>query len=190
MMNKISKSIDESSKIIQNIIFQKKELEKTISIIVKCLKNNHKVVIFGNGGSAADAQHIAGELIGRFKKERKSFAAIALTTDTSIITALANDYSFDDIFQRQCEGLVQKGDVVIGISTSGNSINVIRGLKMAKKKGAWTVGLLGKGGKTKKIVDISLTVNSTSTPKIQEAHRVMYHIICEEVEKKLVTILN
>lgn len=129
----IEKSILESSKVIKNSNSQIKEIEKSIKVIIECLKNGKKIVIFGNGGSAADAQHIVAEFIGRFKLERKCLPAIALTSNTSILTALANDYSFDSIFSRQCEGLVEKGDVVIGISTSGNSTNVKKGLVASKK---------------------------------------------------------
>jgi len=175
-----------SSEYIKKSVSLTDEIEKVIYAIIKCLKNGNKVVLFGNGGSAADAQHIAAELIGKFKINRSSYPAIALTTDSSIITSLSNDYSFDIIFSRQCEGLVQKGDVVIGISTSGNSVNVKKGLEIAKKKGAVTIGLLGsKGGTIKKLVDIPIIVNSSSTPRIQEVHRTIYHIICDMVEKNL-----
>ena len=181
----IEKSILESSKVIKNSNFQIKEIEKSIKVITESLKNGKKIVIFGNGGSAADAQHIVAEFIGRFKLERKCLPAIALTSNTSILTALANDYSFDSIFSRQCEGLVEEGDVVIGISTSGNSTNVKKGLVASKKIGAVTIGLLGsKGGSIGKICDISIIIKSSSTPRIQEAHRTIYHIICEEVEKE------
>lgn len=162
------------------------QIEKAINAITKCLSGGNKVILFGNGGSAADAQHIAAELIGKFKLERKSYPAIALTTDTSSLTALANDYSFDIVFSRQCEGLVNQNDVVIGISTSGNSTNVKVGLETAKKKGAILIGLLGsKGGNIGKLVDIPIIIDSSSTPRIQEAHRTIYHIICEEVEKAM-----
>lgn len=162
------------------------EIKQTIINIEKCLKKNKKIILFGNGGSAADAQHIAAEFIGRFLLERKSYPAIALTSNSSTITALANDYSFDVSFSRQCESLVNSGDIVIGISTSGNSKNVLDALKTSQKKGAITIGLLGNnGGKMKKLVDIPLIVKSNSTPRIQEAHRLIYHIICELVEKKL-----
>jgi len=172
-----------------NLILNSTNLSAQISVaidkIIKCLKRGNKIILFGNGGSAADAQHIAAELIGRFQKERKSLPAISLTTDSSIITSLANDYSFDIVFSRQCESLVSKGDVVIGISTSGKSQNVLEGLKMAKKKGAHTIGLLGNdGGVIKKHVDVPITVSSTSTARIQEVHRVIYHIVCEIVEKE------
>jgi len=185
LRNSINKTISESSKIILESSNQIKEIEQTIEKITKCLKNGKKIIIFGNGGSAADAQHIVAEFIGRFKLERKTLPAIALTSNSSIITALANDYSYDTIFSRQCEGLVQKGDIVIGISTSGKSLNVKKGLTVSKKKGAITIGLLGnKGGIIRKICDIPIIVNSSSTPRIQEVHRMIYHIICEEVEKE------
>lgn len=186
LKNSIEKSVLESSKIIQRILENSTEIERVIQEIKKCLKNNKKIVIFGNGGSAADAQHIVAEFIGRFLQERKSLPAIALTSNSSIITALANDYAYDKIFSRQCEGLVEKGDVVIGISTSGNSKNVQNGLVSSKKKGAITIGLLGSnGGKIRKTCDIPIIVNSSSTPRIQEAHRTIYHIICDEVEKEI-----
>lgn len=183
---KIKKTILESSEIIKNSLMCVNEIEKTIRVLTKCIKNGNKVVIFGNGGSATDAQHIAAELVGRFGRDRKSFPAIALTSDTAIITSIANDYSFDSIFSRQCESLVSQGDVVIGISTSGQSKNVRNGLISAKKKGATTVGLLGnKGGNMKNLVDIAIIAESPSTPRIQEVHRTIYHIICEIVENNL-----
>lgn len=186
LQSNLKKSILESSKIIRDSLRLAPQIEKSIHIIVNCILKGNKVILFGNGGSAADAQHIAAELIGRFQINRPSYPAIALTTDSSIITSLSNDYSFDIVFSRQCESLVQRGDVVIGISTSGNSINVKKGIYTAKKKGAITIGLLGsKGGTIKKIVDIPIVINSSSTPRIQEAHRTIYHIICEVVEKNL-----
>ena len=118
MKEKIEKMVRESSEIIESVITSSVEIEKAIKIITSCIKSGNKIIIFGNGGSAADAQHIAAEFIGRYKLERQSFPAISLTTDTSILTAISNDYSFDTVFSRQCEGLVSKGDVVIGISTS------------------------------------------------------------------------
>ena len=186
MKKEIEEKILRSSSIIKESISLSSDIEEAITIIVNCLKNGNKIILFGNGGSAADSQHIAAELIGRFKLERKSFPAIALTTDSSILTSLSNDYSFDTVFSRQCEGLVKDGDVIIGISTSGNSKNVYNGLITAKKFGGYTIGLLGnEGGSISKIVDISIIVDSKSTPRIQEAHRTIYHIICELVEKKL-----
>ena len=182
----IQKIISESSSLIQSSISLSDKIELVVNEIVECLKKGNKIIIFGNGGSAADAQHIAAELIGRFQKERESLPAISLTTDSSIITSLANDYSFDVVFSRQCESLVLKGDVVLGISTSGNSKNVENGIVTSKKKGATTIGLLGgDGGTIKNVVDISIEIPSRSTARIQEVHRVVYHIICDLVEKKL-----
>jgi D-sedoheptulose 7-phosphate isomerase len=162
------------------------EINSAVQLIINSIQNGNKLIIFGNGGSAADAQHIAAELIGRFKLERKSFPAIALTTDSSILTSLGNDYSFDVIFSRQCESLVVEGDVVMGISTSGNSKNVELGMITAQKRGAKTIGLLGNnGGSIKNYVDIPIIIDSSLTPRIQEVHRVIYHIICDIVEQKL-----
>ena len=180
--NKILDSSESIKKSIENI----PEIIRIIESITKSLKKGNKIILFGNGGSAADAQHIAAELVGRFGYDRKSLPAISLTTDTSVITSIGNDYSFEKIFSRQCESLVNKGDVVVGISTSGNSINVKNGLLVSKRKGAKTVGFLGhKGGHIKNIVDIPLIVNSNSTPRIQEVHRTAAHIICEMVEKNI-----
>ena len=185
--NQIKKTITESSNLILNSISLSGKIEESINEIIKCFKRGNKVIIFGNGGSAADAQHIVAEFIGRFQKERKSLPAISLTTDSSIITSLANDYSYDIVFSRQCESLVSKGDIVIGISTSGKSKNVEEGIKTAKKKGAITIGLLGgDGGTIKNMVDISIIVPSTNTARIQEVHRVIYHIICHFVEEELI----
>ena len=182
----IKNQITESVKVIQDIEHLEIDIKNVSKQIVNCIKNGKKIIIFGNGGSAADAQHIAAEFIGRFKEERSSFPAISLTTDTSVLTSLSNDYSNDIIFSRQCEGLVNLDDVVLGISTSGNSINVKKALAVSKSRGAITIGLLGNnGGAIKEITDFSLIVNSSITSKIQEAHRVIYHIICQMVEEKL-----
>ena len=182
----IEKILKESSELILNSNFLISDIIRCVDIITHSLKKGNKIILFGNGGSAADAQHIAAEFIGRFNIERKSLPAIALTTDSSILTSISNDYSFDTVFSRQCESLVSKGDVVIGISTSGNSKNVLNALKICKKRGAKTIGLLGnKGGTIIKFVDYSLTVNSKSTPRIQEVHRVVSHLICDLVEKNI-----
>lgn len=183
--DQIKKIMTESSSLILNSINLSEKIEESINEIIKCFKRGNKIIVFGNGGSAADAQHIVAEFIGRFQKERKSLPAISLTTDSSIITSLANDYSYDIVFSRQCESLVSKGDVVIGISTSGKSKNVEKGIKTAKKKGAITIGLLGgDGGTIKNSTDISIVIPSTNTARIQEVHRVIYHIICDVVEKE------
>ena len=188
-MNSISeeiiKTIRESSNIILSAKNLSEKIDEAINEIIKCFSAGNKIIIFGNGGSAADAQHIVAEFIGRFQKERKSLPAIALTTDSSILTSLSNDYSYDVVFSRQCESLVSKGDIVIGISTSGKSKNVEEGIKTAKNLGAITIGLLGgEGGIISKIVDIPIIVESTNTARIQEVHRVIYHIICGIVERE------
>ena len=181
----IKNTIRESSNIILSSENLAEKIEKAINEIIKCFSTGNKIIIFGNGGSAADAQHIVAEFIGRFQKERKSLPAIALTTDSSIITSLSNDYSYDIVFSRQCESLVLKGDVVIGISTSGNSKNVLEGIKTAKSLGAITIALLGgNGGIISNNVDIPIIVESTNTARIQEVHRVIYHIICGIVESE------
>ena len=181
--NYIKQIFDEISQLINNSNKLEPGITNCINIIEECLKKGGKIILFGNGGSAADAQHIAAEFVGRFNMERKSYPAIALTTDSSIITSLANDYSYDIVFSRQCESLVSKGDVVIGISTSGNSKNVEKGIKTAKSMGAVTIGLLGgDGGIINNVVDIPIVVESTNTARIQEVHRVIYHIICGIVE--------
>ena len=185
----IKKTLERSTKIITELSDLSDEINKTANLIVTAINKNRKIIIIGNGGSAADAQHIAAEFLGRYKLKRKSIPAIALTSNSSTTTAIANDYDFSDVFSRQCESLVSKGDVVIGISTSGNSENVVKGLRTSSKNGGLTIGLLGnKGGKIKNIVDVSLIVKDTSTPRIQEAHRVIYHIICEIVEEELAKI--
>jgi D-sedoheptulose 7-phosphate isomerase len=154
--------------------------------ILKTFQQGGKILIFGNGGSAADSQHIAAEFIGRFQKERKSLPAIALTTDTSILTSLGNDYSYDIIFARQIEGLGKKGDVAIGISTSGNSKNVIEGIQKAKALGLKTITLSGgDGGKLGKLGDINMIVSSKTTARIQESHLCIEHVICELVESQI-----
>jgi len=183
---RIKESIEKSIETILSCTSIIDEIEKSIQIIIDSIMQGNKVVLFGNGGSAADAQHFAAELIGRFNIERKSFPALALTTDSSILTSLSNDYSFEIVFSRQCESLVNKGDVSIGISTSGNSQNVLMGLKTSQEKGATTIALLGNdGGIIKDNVNVALIVNSSSTARIQEAHRTIYHIICENVERVL-----
>ena len=182
--NKISAIFNESIDIISKSKSLEKSIQNVIDKIISCFENGNKIIIFGNGGSAADSQHFAAEFIGRFLKERNSLPAISLTTDSSILTALGNDYSFETIFSRQCESIVKKNDIVFGISTSGNSINVINGFNTAKNYGGFTIGLLGSdGGELNKISDLSIIVPSTSTPRIQESQRIILHIICEIVEE-------
>tara|TARA_B100001013_G_scaffold336886_1_gene256537 strand:+ start:1434 stop:2024 length:591 start_codon:yes stop_codon:yes gene_type:complete len=181
------KTFLEISRLIKNSSYLAPEIINCVNVITKSLKKGKKIILFGNGGSAADAQHIAAEFVGRFNIERKSLPAIALTTDSSIITSISNDYSFDVVFSRQCESIVSKDDVAIGISTSGNSVNVKNALNICKKNGAKTIGLLGNGGgKIKSIVDYPLIIKSKSTPRIQEVHRIVSHLICDLVEKNFV----
>ncbi|WP_298653187.1 D-sedoheptulose 7-phosphate isomerase [uncultured Proteiniphilum sp.] len=150
------------------------------------IRSGHKILLCGNGGSAADAQHIAAELVGRFVKERKGLPAIALTTDTSILTSIGNDYGFDEIFSRQVEALAAKGDLLIGISTSGNSENVYRALRKAKDMNIETIGFLGKtGGKCKDVSDIVLLIDSYESARIQEIHIMLGHIMCGIVDHLL-----
>lgn len=186
---KIAKLLEESAKIKKELcehVSELEKIEKTAKAIVKALKNGRKVVLFGNGGSAADAQHIACELAGKFKRKRRGLPAISLTTNTSALTAIANDYGYDEVFSKQVEGIVDKGDIVVGISTSGKSSNVIRGIKAAKKRGAITIGLAGaQGAELAEVADICIKVPSNDTPRIQEVHITIGHIICQLVEEGL-----
>jgi len=161
-------------------------LSQLVEVCLNACRNGNKLVLFGNGGSAADAQHIATELIVRYEVDGAPITAIALTTDTSVLTAIANDYSFEDLFSRQVEGLCRAGDVAIGISTSGNSENVIRGLKMAKKVGAHAVGLVGRdGGHMKGLAEPLVIVPANDTGRIQEMHIMLGHMLCAALEREL-----
>jgi D-sedoheptulose 7-phosphate isomerase len=152
-------------------------------IVLNCLKAGNKVLLFGNGGSASDAQHIAAEFVGRFVKERRSLPAIALTTDTSALTAIGNDYGFERIFERQVEGLANAGDILIGISTSGNSVNVNKALKFGKTIGCVTIGLSGnRGGEMNDYCDLNIVVPSNVTARIQEMHILIGHIMCSVLD--------
>jgi len=152
--------------------------------IIEAYRKSGKLILFGNGGSAADAQHIACELVGKFLKERRPLQAISLSANSSVLTCLGNDYGYDRVFERQVEAIAKRGDVVVGISTSGNSVNVTRALKLAKKIGCTTIGMTGRsGGKLKAVVDILLNIPSKETPRIQESHTLVGHIICELVER-------
>lgn len=163
--------------------------EKIVEIseqIIECLKNGNKILIAGNGGSASDAQHFAGEIIGRFLFDRGALAAICLNTDTSVITCVANDYSYDDVFSRQVDGLGKEGDIFIGISTSGNSKNIIKAVEIAKKKKITTISFLGKdGGILKDISDNILLIPYCSTARVQEHHIMSIHLICQIVERSM-----
>ncbi len=161
-------------------------IKKISRLLAQSLASGGTLFWCGNGGSAADSQHLAAELVGRFKKNRRALRSIALTTDTSVLTCVANDYSYDDIFARQVEALGRSGDVLIGISTSGNSENVLRAFKAAKEMDLMTIALLGKGGGTAKdLADHALVIPSDSTARIQEAHILIGHILCELIEQEL-----
>ena len=178
----------QAEELIQAVTYVKENLsaqvEQLADRIVKAFREGHKVILLGNGGSASDAQHIAAEFVGRFKKERPSLPALALNTNSSTLTAIGNDYSYDVVFSRQIDGFAQKGDVVIGISTSGNSKNVYLSLALAKQKGCFTAGFLGKdGGTVKSVCDLPLIVDCNNTPHIQECHIFMGHCICDLVDQ-------
>ena len=181
--DKLLESIQVKEELMRTCIDQ---LIQIVDRVIECLKRGGKIILFGNGGSAADSQHIAAEFVGRFKRDRKALSAIALTTDTSILTSLANDYGYEVIFAKQIEALGNRGDVAIGISTSGKAKNVIAGIKQAKEMNLYTVALLGgDGGVLVRLADISLIVPSKITARIQEAHITVGHIICELAEESL-----
>lgn len=174
----------------KQVIYQNEVLLDTIEEVAKrCValyKTDKKTILAGNGGSAADAQHIAAELVGRYGFDRPSIPSLALTTDTSNLTAIGNDYGYDHVFSRQLEGMGQAGDIFIGISTSGNSTNIIKAFEVAKKKGIMSVALVGRdGGIMAKMADIAIIVPSDSTPRIQESHILIGHILCDIIEKEI-----
>ena len=186
MEDEIISILDEAIKVKENIKVLVPIIKQISEVIIGAYRNKKKLILFGNGGSAADAQHIAAEFVGKFYKDRESLPALAFHTNTSVVTATANDFGYDLIFERQVASLVNEGDVVIGISTSGNSPNVVRGLKKAKERGAKTVGFTGqKENKIEKIADYCLKIPSSDTPRIQEGHITVGHIICYLVEKSL-----
>jgi D-sedoheptulose 7-phosphate isomerase len=171
---------------IEELRSQRSLIERIGKLIVDCLRAGGCVFWLGNGGSAADCQHLAAELVGRFERDRRALAAIALTTDTSALTSIANDYGFEQIFSRQVEALCRPGDLVIGISTSGNSQNVVAAIETAKRRGIVTAGLAGRdGGKLKAIADLCLVVPADNTARIQEAHILVGHILCDLAESQL-----
>ncbi len=187
MEDYIIKIFKESNRVKDNFLNENLgKLANVIEVITSALKAGNKILLFGNGGSAADAQHLAAEFVNRFIIERPPLPAIALTTDTSVITSIGNDYDFSEIFSKQVRAIGQPGDIAWGISTSGNSANVLKGLEMAKKLGLVTVAFTGKdGGDIAKIVDFSINVSSNSTARIQETHITAGHAICELVDIKL-----
>jgi len=178
--SKLTESIQTKERIIQNLI---PAIEGALQICLDCLESGHKIFLFGNGGSAADSQHIAAELVGKMALHRKALPAIALTTDTSNLTALSNDFGYEVVFQRQLEALGQSGDVAVGLSTSGRSSNVLAGIRKAREMGLKTIGLTGgDGGALKDLVDCAIVVPSHNTQRIQEAHITIAHILCELIE--------
>jgi D-sedoheptulose 7-phosphate isomerase len=178
------KAIQESSSVILDVVTEIPKIKKVCEILVEKFEEGGKILIFGNGGSAADSQHFAAELVGKYRTStRKPLPAIALTTDTSALTAISNDWEFPYVFERQIEALGKRGDVAFGISTSGRSINVLRALKKAKEIGLITISLSGKyKDEMEKFSDIVISVNSQDTQRIQEAHSLIIHLICEGIE--------
>jgi D-sedoheptulose 7-phosphate isomerase len=158
---------------------------KAVSMLASCIVSGNKILIFGNGGSAADAQHLAAEFVNRFQIERPPLAAIALTTDTSILTSIGNDYHFDEIFSKQIQALGKKGDIAWGISTSGNSANILKAVSAAQKIGITTIGMTGRAGKLGTCADLVFAVASDTTARIQETHIMLGHIVCDLLERKL-----
>ena len=187
MQEKIKSIISSSIAVKQSILGDSQLLETVENIsneMVKCLKNGNRIYFCGNGGSAADAQHLAAEFSGRFYTDRKALPAEALHCNTSYLTAVANDYSYDVVYSRLIDGIANEGDIVVGLSTSGNSGNIVKAFDVARGKGVITIGLTGKdGGKMKPLSDFLLNVPSTDTPRIQESHITLGHIICQMVEE-------
>ena len=191
MTNKITDIINASIETKQRLLQDElllTTIEKIVDVIVNAFRNSKRIYFCGNGGSAADAQHLAAEFSGRFYKDRKALAAEALHCNTSYLTAVANDYSFDDIYSRLIDGIGSAGDVLVGLSTSGNSANIIKAFEIAGKKEMVTIGFTGDhGGKLRPLCDHLINIPSTDTPRIQESHIMVGHIICQLVEEKYFT---
>lgn len=187
LISQITQEIEESIAVKVGLTrLSATQIAEAATLIVAALRAGGKLITFGNGGSAADAQHFAAELIGRYRLERRALPAIALTTDTSALTAIANDYGFERVFSRQLEAMGELGDAVVAFSTSGESANVLQALECARGRGMRTIGLSGKtGGKMRALVDVCVCVPSDSTPRIQEAHTLISHIICGAVENAI-----
>ena len=184
MLNMIKRELEAHRETIDRTIeVMIPQIEDASKIAIETLTNGNKILLCGNGGSASDAQHIAAELTGRYKTERRGLAGIALTTDTSALTAIANDYGYNRVFDRQVEALAREGDLLIGISTSGNSVNIISAFKVARELGCKTIGLSGgDGGNMDSSCDLNLIVPSYDTPRIQEMHILIGHIICQAID--------
>ena len=182
----IQSHIKEHQDVLDTIKTFNETIEKIASVLIKCLKNDGTIYWCGNGGSASDSQHLAGELVGRFMGDRKPLRSIALNADSAVMTCIVNDYGYEHIFSRQVEGLGREGDVLIGITTSGNSQNVINALNAAKSKKMTTIGLLGKGGgKAREVVDHAIVIPSNTTARVQEMHIMVGHILCDLIEEGL-----
>lgn len=187
MENEIKSALLDSAA-VKTLMAAKKagDVERFCQLVINCFGKGNKLLVCGNGGSAADAQHFASEFVARYRMERKGLPAIALTTDTSVITCWCNDYNFETLYERQVEALGNQGDLLVAISTSGNSENVIRAIKKAKEMKIGTIALLGKGGgKTRGMADFEIIVPSENTARVQEAHMCMMHIVCDIVERRL-----
>jgi len=184
MMEMIASEMKAHQETIERCIEEIQNYIYTACILsMETMKSGNKILVFGNGGSAADAQHIAAELVGRYKTERRGLPAIALSTDTSALTAIGNDYGYDRVFDRQVEALANEGDLLIGISTSGNSANVNNALKLGRELGCKTIGFSGKeGGKMNALCDLNIVVPSNDTPRIQEMHIMIGHILCQGID--------
>jgi D-sedoheptulose 7-phosphate isomerase len=187
MQELIARALKQNQRTVEDFVTENSSnLIRCAEFVCNAFRNSGKLMICGNGGSAADAQHIAAEFVNRFQIDRSPLPALALTTDTSIITSIANDYNFDDIFSRQIEALGARGDVLLAISTSGKSRNILSAIDTAKRRGVYTIGLMGRGGgEMLRLVDLALVVNSDQTPRVQEVHILAGHIICELAEHML-----
>jgi len=185
-MQAVENAVRESMRVKQKLLEQAPMIARMVQILYDCIRGGGKVVFFGNGGSAADAQHLAAELAGRLYLDRPSLPAISLSTNSSALTAVGNDYGFEHVFARQLPGIGNRGDVAVAISTSGNSANVLEAVRLARRIGMITFGWTGRsGGELAKITDYALHIDSEESPRIQEAHILAGHVICEIVERRL-----
>jgi D-sedoheptulose 7-phosphate isomerase len=187
-MSSIEQELESHVAILQNMVKECGDtIDRLIARFVECFRAGHKVLLCGNGGSAADAQHVAGEFVNRFRFDRNPLPAVSLATDTSILTCIGNDYDYAIVFSRQVEALASAGDIVVGISTSGRSKNVLLAIEAAKARGATTVGVTGAGGKESmgSLCDYCLAAPSTDTPRVQESHEFFWHVLCGAVEREM-----
>lgn len=186
MIEFIKNHIKEHRTVLDTLTELEESIHKVANLMIKCLENNGTIFWCGNGGSASDSQHLAGELVGRFEGDRRPLKSIALTADSAVMTCIVNDYGYEHIFSRQLEALGSEGDILVGISTSGNSKNVLNAFKVANNKGIISIGLLGRGGgEAVSLAQQSIIISSDSTARIQEMHILMGHILCDLVEKGL-----